>query len=58
MEKDSLWVDIVSDVVCPWCVVGYHQLSKAAEMIGKKLVIQWHPFQLNPDMPEDGENYI
>ncbi|NBT39516.1 MAG: DsbA family oxidoreductase [Alphaproteobacteria bacterium] len=58
MEKDSLWVDIVSDVVCPWCVVGYHQLCKAAEMIGKKLVIQWHPFQLNPDMPEDGENYI
>ena len=53
---DPMRVDIVSDVVCPWCVIGYLQLSKASEQIGIALDIHWHPFELNPDMPEEGEN--
>ena len=49
-------VDIVSDVVCPWCVIGYRQLAKAAEDNGTPLEVYWHPFELNPQMAEDGEN--
>ncbi|MHA3979257.1 DsbA family oxidoreductase [Halovulum sp. GXIMD14794] len=49
-------VDIVSDVVCPWCAIGYHQLAKAARETGIALDVHWHPFELNPDMAEEGEN--
>ncbi|MGR3590946.1 MAG: DsbA family oxidoreductase [Limimaricola soesokkakensis] len=49
-------VDIVSDVVCPWCVIGYSQLARAAEEIGIAIEIHWHPFELNPQMAEEGEN--
>jgi predicted DsbA family dithiol-disulfide isomerase len=52
-----LRVDLVSDVVCPWCVIGYLQLSKAlAERAGQiDLELHWHPFELNPDMPPQGQ---
>ncbi|QFT71461.1 DsbA family oxidoreductase [Ruegeria sp. THAF33] len=49
-------VDIVSDVVCPWCVIGYHQLAKAARDTQTELDIHWHPFELNPQMAEGGKN--
>lgn len=52
----SIRVDIVSDVVCPWCVIGYHQLAKAARETGVDLEVVWHPFELNPQMAEGGEN--
>ena len=52
-----LRVDLVSDVVCPWCVIGYLQLSKAlAQRAGQiELELHWHPFELNPDMPAQGQ---
>ncbi|QFT79929.1 DSBA-like thioredoxin domain protein [Roseovarius sp. THAF27] len=49
-------VDIVSDVVCPWCVIGYRQLASAAEARQAPLEPYWHPFELNPGMAEEGEN--
>lgn len=49
-------VDIVSDVMCPWCVIGYRQLAAAARDTGAELEIHWHPFELNPDMEPEGEN--
>ena len=49
-------VDIVSDVVCPWCAVGYWQLAAAARGEGIDLEVHWHPFQLNPFVGPDGEN--
>ena len=52
----TLRVDIVSDVVCPWCVIGYHQLAKAVEDTGIRIDVHWHPFELNPDMAQEGEN--
>ena len=52
----TLRMDIVSDVVCPWCVIGYHQLAKAAEDTGIRIDLHWHPFELNPDMAQEGEN--
>ncbi len=55
-EHDPLRVDIVSDVVCPWCAIGYYQLARAAEDTGIALEVHWHPFELNPQMPPAGEN--
>lgn len=53
-----LQVDIVSDVVCPWCVIGYRQLMKALESMPGRFdaSIRWHPFELNPGMPEEGQD--
>ncbi len=51
-----LRVDINSDVVCPWCAVGYGQLAMAARRSGAALDIHWQPFELNPDMAPEGEN--
>jgi predicted DsbA family dithiol-disulfide isomerase len=52
-----LTIDIWSDVMCPWCLIGYGQLTKAlAELEGEIAAeIRWRPFELNPDMPPEGE---
>ena len=54
----TLTIDIVSDVVCPWCYIGKRKLEAALashEAAGlPPIQIRWHPFQLNPDMPEEG----
>ncbi len=48
-------IDIVSDVVCPWCFVGKRQLERALELAPQPgLQVTWRPFQLNPDMPPEG----
>lgn len=52
----TLRIDIVSDVVCPWCIIGYRQLAKALEATGTKHEVHWHPFELNPAMPAEGQN--
>ncbi|WP_373080409.1 DsbA family protein [Zhongshania sp.] len=52
----KLRIDIVSDVVCPWCVIGYRQLAEALEASGTAHEIHWHPFELNPNMPAEGQN--
>ena len=51
-------IDIVSDVVCPWCTIGYKRLETAIlEMgIADKIELEWQPFELNPQMPSEGEN--
>ena len=55
-NSKKLHIDIVSDVVCPWCVIGYRQLAKALEVSGTDYELHWHPFELNPDMPLEGQN--
>ncbi|MEL6168529.1 MAG: DsbA family oxidoreductase [Pseudomonadota bacterium] len=48
-------LDILSDPICPWCLIGKAQLDRALEAAGDHpFVVEWHPFQLNPDMPADG----
>ncbi len=48
-------LDIISDVVCPWCYVGKSYLDRALEArADHPFAIEWHPFQLNPDMPPQG----
>ena len=53
----TLTIDIYSDVMCPWCLIGYGQLTKAlAELDGEIAAdIRWRPFELNPQMPAEGE---
>jgi predicted DsbA family dithiol-disulfide isomerase len=52
-----LTIDIYSDVMCPWCAIGYGQLTKALDELGDEVSAQvrWRPFELNPDMPQQGE---
>lgn len=48
-------LDIFSDPVCPWCYIGKANLDRALEAHpDHPFEIEWHPFQLNPDMPPDG----
>jgi len=49
-------VDIVSDVMCPWCIIGYRQLEAALARTGYGMRVRWHPFELNPAMPAEGQN--
>jgi predicted DsbA family dithiol-disulfide isomerase len=49
-------VDIVSDVMCPWCIVGFRQLEQALGRVGAGAFVRWHPFELNPAMPPEGQN--
>jgi len=56
--KKKLKIDIVSDVVCPWCTIGYKRLEKAIAELGveDQIEIEWQPFELNPNMPAEGQN--
>ena len=48
-------LDIISDPICPWCYIGKTNLDKALEQFpDHPFTIEWHPFQLNPDMPSEG----
>lgn len=48
-------LDIFSDPVCPWCVIGKANLDRALEAHpDHPFLIEWHPFQLNPDLPAEG----
>ncbi|CDF79399.1 2-hydroxychromene-2-carboxylate isomerase/DsbA-like thioredoxin domain [Formosa agariphila KMM 3901] len=55
---EKLKIDIVSDVVCPWCAIGYKRLEKAITELGiqDQVEIEWQPFELNPNMPITGQN--
>ena len=55
---EPLRIDIVSDVVCPWCAVGYYQLKQALEAEGIAADIHWHPFELNPQMGPEGQDIV
>jgi predicted DsbA family dithiol-disulfide isomerase len=53
-QTNSLVIDMVSDLICPWCFVAKRRVEKAAAMLGKKVEMHWLPFELNADMPVDG----
>ena len=54
----TLSIDIWSDVMCPWCIIGYKQLETALAELADEVAaeIRWRPFELNPDMPPEGED--
>ena len=50
-------IDVISDVICPWCYIGKRQLERALDLLEHQrlhFTVAWHPFQLNPDMPSEG----
>lgn len=57
---EPLTIDVISDVVCPWCFVGKRQLEQALDRFKQAYpdqpapTVRWHPFQLNPDLPAEG----
>ena len=58
----NLTIDVVSDVVCPWCFIGKRHLDRALELWREEqpdceVTVHWRPFFLNPDTPESGEPY-
>jgi len=56
----QLKIDIVSDVSCPWCIIGYKGLLGALEELSDSLEaeIEWHPFELTPSMPSEGQDVV
>ena len=58
MSKPLIKVDVVSDVVCPWCYIGKKRLEKAIDQLSSEydFEIEYHPFELNPHTPSEGLN--
>lgn len=54
--RQALRIDFVSDIACPWCVIGLRGLQKALAKMGVEAEIHFQPFELNPDMAPEGEN--
>jgi predicted DsbA family dithiol-disulfide isomerase len=54
----ALRIDFVSDIVCPWCVIGMKALEQALANLAAEVTAEWHfhPFELNPGMAPEGEN--
>lgn len=54
-ERETVSVDVVSDVVCPWCFIGQKRLDKAIAQLGDLDVeVRWRPYQLDPTIPPGG----
>lgn len=55
---DQLQVDVWSDVMCPWCAIGWTQFSKAVEELKGEVDVtaRFMPFELNPDAPPEGQD--
>jgi predicted DsbA family dithiol-disulfide isomerase len=56
---DEFQIDVISDVVCPWCFIGQRRLGVALARLpdgdeARAAAVRWHPFQLNPDLPAEG----
>ncbi|MEZ8184466.1 DsbA family oxidoreductase [Shewanella sp. 5S214] len=57
MATNQLQIDIISDVMCPWCIVGYRRLEQALSQFDDlEVKLQWHPFELNPAMGPEGQH--
>lgn len=57
----TLQVDVIADLICPWCYLGKRRLDDALAAVHGPSLVTWYPFQLNPDMPEQGmpfEEYL
>ena len=60
MTKPKVSVDIWSDVMCPWCAIGYTQFARAVAQLGGEIEVEarWMPFELNPDLPPEGVSQV
>jgi predicted DsbA family dithiol-disulfide isomerase len=58
-DRRLLTIDIISDVVCPWCFIGRQRLEAALGLFARRGPdaaprVRWHPFELNPEIPRQG----
>ncbi len=55
-----LKIDFISDVSCPWCIIGLRGLTEALDQLGAEVQAEIHfqPFELNPKMPPEGQNIV
>ncbi|MDP2734111.1 MAG: DsbA family protein, partial [Hoeflea sp.] len=58
MTTPSLTIDVVSDVMCPWCYIGKRRLEAALEEVAGEIdvEIRWRPYQLDPTLPKQGKD--
>ena len=57
MSATPITIDVVSDLVCPWCYIGKRHLDAALAAFDAPVSVRWLPFFLNPDTPPAGEPY-
>jgi len=50
----TLQVDIIADLICPWCYLGKKRLDNALTAVRGPSLVTWYPFQINPTMPVEG----
>ncbi len=56
-ENRSLSIDVISDVMCPWCFIGQKNLERALEQVSDiDVAIHWRPYQLDPTLPPEGKD--
>ncbi|WP_127598673.1 DsbA family oxidoreductase [Nitratireductor alexandrii] len=56
-EPQTVQVDVVSDVVCPWCYIGKKRLERALQAVGDiEVELRWRPYQLDPTIPAEGHD--
>jgi predicted DsbA family dithiol-disulfide isomerase len=53
-QREALTIDVVSDVVCPWCYLGKKRLERALAENGEATQVRWRPYQLDPTIPAGG----
>ncbi len=53
----TLRVDVIADLICPWCYLGKRRLDDALAAVHGPSTVSWYPFQLNPTMPVDGMDF-
>ena len=53
----ALQVDVIADLICPWCYLGKRRLDDALSAVRGPNVVSWYPFQLNPGMPASGMDF-
>ncbi len=62
MSVDPVTIDVISDVVCPWCYLGKRRLARAIGLLPEiQVVVRWRAFRLDPTIPPDGvarEDYL
>tara|TARA_R110002020_G_scaffold441495_2_gene652324 strand:- start:9 stop:701 length:693 start_codon:yes stop_codon:yes gene_type:complete len=58
MTAPTLTIDVVSDVMCPWCYIGKKRLEAALDDIGSEMEVEvrWRPYQLDPTLPKEGKD--
>ena len=56
MDSETVVVDVISDIMCPWCFIGMKRLNEARAAAQVPVMVRWRPFQLDPTLPREGKD--